>query len=72
MKELENTINLISGKKTEITIINEKMFSICFEGESRSAVEKIKKYFSSINELKSIEFDYDEECDHTAIYLNLK
>ena len=66
IKTLEENMSVVADQIVEITIRGERVFTISFEGENKEAVEKITKYLGS--NVKSIESEYDEECDHTCIW----
>lgn len=56
----------VAGVLVEITIRGKKSFTF-FEGKNEVAAKKIQKYFAPV----TLEYDYDEECDLTCLYMNL-
>ena len=68
LQKLQNTLSMISAVVVEITIRGEKKFTFSFEGENKKAAEAIKKYFAGHGKMT---YDYDQECDHTALYLDI-
>ena len=66
-QELENNMTKVVGVPVEITIRDKKSFTFSFEGEDEVAAQKIQKYFAPV----TLEYDYDEECDLTCLYMNL-
>lgn len=66
-KELENNMSKVAGLAVEVTIRDKKSFTFSFEGENEVAAKKIQDYFAPV----SLEYDYDEECDFTCLYMNL-
>lgn len=66
-QELENNMTKVAGIPVEITVRGKKSFTFSFEGKNEMAVKKIQQYFASV----SLEYDYDEECDYTCLYMNL-
>jgi hypothetical protein len=70
MTDLQHTLNTVAGTKTELTVIGENRFSICFEGENNDAVKRIKEYFGTQVTWDDDEV-YDEECDYSGLYMTL-
>lgn len=66
-QELEINMTKVAGIPVEITIRGEKSFTFSFEGKNEVAAKKIQNYFA----LVALEYDYDEECDFTCLYMNL-
>lgn len=67
LARLERHLSTLSGKEVEITIRGLKSFTISFIGESKKASQIITDYFEDA--VKELTYDYDLECDHTAIFL---
>ena len=66
-QELESNMTKVAGVLVEITIRGKKSFTCSFEGKNEVAAKKIQKYFAPV----TLEYDYDEECDLTCLYMNL-
>lgn len=66
-QELENNMTKVAGIPVEITIAANKTFTFSFEGKNETAAKKIQQYFAPV----SLEYDYDEECDLTCLYMDL-
>lgn len=66
-QELENNMTKVAGVPVEITIRGKKSFTFSFEGKNEVAAQKIQKYFTPV----TLEYDYDEGCDLTCLYMNL-
>ena len=64
---IENTLRIVAGVPVEITIAANKTFTFSFEGKNEVAAKKIQDYFAP----KQLEYDYDDECDFTCLYMNL-
>lgn len=66
-QELENNMAKVAGVPVEITIRGKKTFTFSFEGKNETAAKKIQEYFAPVTS----EYNYDEECDLTCLYMNL-
>ena len=66
-QELENNMSKVAGLAVEVTIRDKKSFTFSFEGKNEVAAKKIQDYFAPV----TLEYDYDEECDFTCLYMNL-
>ena len=66
-QELESNMTKVAGVLVEITIRGKKSSTFSFEGKNEVAAKKIQKYFAPV----TLEYDYDEECDLTCLYMNL-
>lgn len=66
-QELEANMTKVAGVPVEITIWGERSFTFSFEGKNETAARRIQKYFATV----SLEYDYDEECDLTCLYMIL-
>lgn len=66
-QELENNMTQVAGVPVEITVRGKKAFTFSFEGKNETAAKKIQQYFAPVH----LEYDYDEECDLTCLYMNL-
>lgn len=67
-QELEYNMTQVAGVPVEITIRGEKSFTFSFEGKNEVAAKKIQEYFYPV----VLDYDYDEECDLTCLYMNIK
>lgn len=69
MKKQELEINMakVAGLPVEITVRGKRSFTFSFEGKNEIAAKKIQQYFAPV----ALEYDYDEECDLTCLYMNL-
>ena len=66
-QELESNMSKVTGVPVEITIRGKKSFTFSFVCKNEMAAKKIQKYFAHA----TLEYDYDEECDLTCLYMNL-
>ena len=66
-ESIENTLSTISGVEVEVNITRKNCITLSFEGKNEVAAKKIQDYFAP----KQLEYDYDEECDFTCLYMNL-
>ena len=66
-QELENNMTQVAGVPVEITVRGQRSFTFSFEGKNEMAAKKIRQYFAPVR----LEYDYDEECDLTCLYMNL-
>lgn len=66
-QELEINMTKVAGLPIEITVRGKRSFTFSFEGKNEVAAKKIQKYFAPV----LLEYDYDEECDLTCLYMNL-
>ena len=66
-QELENNMTKVAGIPVEITVRGKRSFTFSFEGKNETAAKKIQQYFAPV----SLEYDYEEECDLTCLYMNL-
>jgi hypothetical protein len=66
---LESMMSRIAGIKVELCIRGERSFTFHFEGCNNYAMNAIVKYFSK--DAKSIEAEYDVECDMTCVFLEV-
>ena len=66
-QELEINMTKVVGFPVEITIRGKRSFTFSFEGKNETAAKKIQQYFAPV----LLEYDYDEECDLTCLYMNL-
>lgn len=67
-QELEHNMTKVAGVPVEITIRGKKSFTFSFEGKNEVAAKKIQEYFNHV----ALDYDYDEECDLTCLYMNIK
>jgi hypothetical protein len=66
---LENMLSDMSGAKVDITIRDINKFTMSFDGDNPTAAKSITDYFKS--SASDISMIYDQECDCTAIYINV-
>ncbi len=66
-QELENNMTKVAAIPVEITVRGKRSFTFSFEGKNEMAAKKIQQYFAPV----LLEYDYDEECDLTCLYMNL-
>lgn len=65
---LENMLSEVAGVKIEITFARKNMVTLCWDGELKSAFDKLQKYFCG----KLYDYEFDEECDLSVCSLDLK
>lgn len=65
---LENQLSKTAGVNVEITFARTNMITICWEGENKSAFDKLNKFFCG----KLYDYEFDEECDYSVCCLDLK
>lgn len=66
---LKQQLQLISGISVDITIRGKREFTFSFEGENKTAMQKIVDFFK--NEVNSITATYEADIDYTCIFLNV-
>lgn len=64
---LIDRVSKIAGRAVELTIRGDRKFTFSFEGRDDSAAAKLVAFFRPEAKTTS---DYDEECDHTCIYVD--
>lgn len=63
---LENTLSKVAKVSVEITFARVNMITIAWDGENKSAFERLQNYFKG----KHFGYEYDEECDMSVCCLN--
>ncbi len=66
---LKQQLQLISGINVDITIRGKREFTFSYEGENKTAMQKIVNFFK--NEVKSITATYEADIDYTCIFLTV-
>lgn len=66
-QELESNMTKVAGIPVEVTVRDKRSFTFSFEGKNEAAAKKIQQFFACV----SLEYDYDEECGLTCLYMNL-
>lgn len=73
MTNLEKQISNIAGTTVEITIIDEKRFTLSIDEDNDTAIQNIINFFRFDPSIKTIEhMGFDDECQMDAVYLTLK
>lgn len=64
---LENNLSRVAGVAVEITFARTNLVTLSWEGNHKSAFEKLQDYFKGI----LFDYEYDEECDFSVCCMNI-
>ena len=64
-QSLELTLSKVAEVNVEITFAHTNMITIAWDGENKSAFDKLQNYFKG----KLFDYEYDEECNMSVCCL---
>ena len=64
---LEINLSKVAGLAVEITFARKNMVTFSWEGNHKSAFDKLQSYFKGI----LFDYEYDEECDFSVCCMNI-
>ena len=64
-QSLELALSNVAEVSVEITFARTNLITIAWDGENKSAFEKLQNYFKG----KLFDYEYDEECDMSVCCL---